>query len=147
MNHRTYIALFILVAVIVGGAFLVERHSESTPAVTATAVSTTTPEVVSGTASTSTTDSSTPTATPAPAAPSSYTAAEVATHASAASCWTSIDGSVYDVTSWISQHPGGRAAILSLCGKDGTQAFEGQHGGQARPEQELATFKIGALAS
>ena len=75
-----------------------------------------------------------------------YTLAEVATHTDAKSCWTTISGGVYDVTSWISQHPGGRDAILSLCGKDGSDAFNGQHGGQARPAAELASFKIGTLA-
>ena len=83
--------------------------------------------------------------TPAPTA-ASYTAAQVATHKDASSCWTSISGSVYDLTKWISQHPGGPDRILSICGIDGTSAFEGQHGGQSRPEQVLATFKIGTLA-
>lgn len=72
--------------------------------------------------------------------------AEVATHNSGASCWTSISGSVYDLTAWITRHPGGRGAILRLCGVDGTAAFQAQHGGQGRPERELATFKIGTLA-
>jgi cytochrome b involved in lipid metabolism len=78
-------------------------------------------------------------------ASASYTLADVAKHKDASSCWTTVNGGVYDVTSWIDQHPGGRDAILSLCGKDGSAAFNGQHGGQARPEQELATFKIGVL--
>ena len=76
----------------------------------------------------------------------SYTMAQVATHNSATSCWTTINGNVYDVTTWINQHPGGKQAILSLCGVDGTAAFNGQHGGQSRPESELAAFKIGTLA-
>jgi cytochrome b involved in lipid metabolism len=75
----------------------------------------------------------------------SYTLAQVATHKDSASCWTAINGGVYDLTSWISQHPGGEGAILSICGKDGSAAFNAQHGGQSRPEQELATFKIGSL--
>jgi cytochrome b involved in lipid metabolism len=71
--------------------------------------------------------------------------ADVQKHADGNSCWTAIGGNVYDLTAWINQHPGGADAILSLCGVDGTQAFNAQHGGQARPEQELATLKIGAL--
>lgn len=71
--------------------------------------------------------------------------ADVKTHNSALSCFTTISGSVYDVTSWIKQHPGGSQAILSLCGTDGTAAFTDQHGGQARPAEELAGFKIGTL--
>ncbi len=74
-----------------------------------------------------------------------YILAQVATHKDATSCWTTINGSVYDVTSWISQHPGGQQAILGLCGIDGSEAFNGQHGGQARPASELASFKIGTL--
>ncbi len=93
----------------------------------------------------------TPTPTPAPTptptpAPTGFTRASVATHASKASCWTIVNGSVYDVIAWIGQHPGGAGAILSMCGKDATAQFEGQHGGQGRPEAELASFKIGAVA-
>jgi cytochrome b involved in lipid metabolism len=76
----------------------------------------------------------------------SYTISEVANHNSQSSCWTAINGSVYNVTSWINKHPGGKNAILGLCGKDGSSAFDNQHGGQRRPEQELATFKIGTLS-
>lgn len=82
---------------------------------------------------------------PAPAEPlPAYTAAQVAMHADASSCWTIIRGDVYDLTSWADKHPGGREAILSLCGKNGTAAFEGQHGGMAQQEQVLATFRIGS---
>ncbi len=77
--------------------------------------------------------------------PGTYTLAQVAKHNSASSCYTAINGGVYDLTKWINMHPGGQAAILSLCGMDGTQAFEDQHGGQRRPENELASLKIGTL--
>ncbi len=88
--------------------------------------------------------SSTP-ASPTTPTSSGYTAAEVAIHKNASSCWTIVNNFVYDVTSFISQHPGGSARILSICGIDGTNAFDDQHGGQRRPEQELASFKIGIL--
>ncbi|MDB5225190.1 MAG: Cytochrome b5-like Heme/Steroid binding protein [Candidatus Adlerbacteria bacterium] len=81
----------------------------------------------------------TPTASP-------YTMAAVATHNSAASCWSVVNGKVYDLTSWINQHPGGKSAILSMCGRDGSAAFNGQHGGERRPESELASFYLAALA-
>jgi cytochrome b involved in lipid metabolism len=68
---------------------------------------------------------------------------DVAKHNSASSCWTVVNGSVYDVTSWINRHPGGAGAILSMCGTDASNAFDDQHGGQRRPEQELASFFIG----
>lgn len=69
----------------------------------------------------------------------------VAQHATPDDCWAAIDGNVYDLTDWIGAHPGGAQAITSLCGTDGTDAFNGQHGGQGQPAQELQTFLIGAL--
>ncbi len=75
----------------------------------------------------------------------SYTLAEVATHNTSASCWTVVSGNVYNVTSWISAHPGGSGAIKGMCGVDASSAFNGQHGGQSRPVSELAGFKIGVL--
>lgn len=85
-----------------------------------------------------------PTPKPVVSTTPSYTLTQVATHNNASSCWTIINTGVYDVTSWIGQHPGGAEAILSLCGHDGTAAFEGQHGGQQRPANELAGFLIGS---
>lgn len=78
--------------------------------------------------------------------PKTFTAADVATHNSASSCYTIINGNVYDVTSFASKHPGGAEKVLSLCGKDGSSAFDKQHGGQSKPEVTLATLKIGTLA-
>lgn len=69
----------------------------------------------------------------------------VAQHASASSCWTIVKGGVYDVTSWISAHPGGKAAIEGMCGKDATRAFSGQHGMSGGEAKMLASFKIGKL--
>ncbi len=77
--------------------------------------------------------------------PATYTLMQVAAHKDASSCWTTINGAVYDVTPWISAHPGGASAILSLCGTDGSVAFNEQHGGKSRPANELAAYKIGAL--
>lgn len=74
-----------------------------------------------------------------------FTMQDVNKHADAKSCWTAINDKVYDVTTWIDEHPGGRQAILGLCGKDGSQAFSSKHGGQPRPNNELANFLIGAL--
>ncbi len=73
----------------------------------------------------------------------SYTLAEVTTHSTPTNCWTIVRTNVYDLTSWIAKHPGGDKAILSMCGKDATTAFEGQHGGQENPEKALASFQIG----
>lgn len=76
---------------------------------------------------------------------SGYTVAEVAQHSSRSSCWSIINGNVYDLTSWIPKHPGGEGAILGICGKDGSSKFNGQHGGGASQAQILVGFKIGAV--
>lgn len=102
------------------------------------------------TPSTTTTPTTKPTTTPThtttPTTTAGITMAQVASHASRTSCWSAINGSVYDLTSWIPEHPGGEQAILSLCGVDGSSAYNGQHGGSRRPASILAGFKLGALA-
>ena len=71
-------------------------------------------------------------------------AQEIAKHNSLSSCWMIIGGNVYNVTSYVNQHPGGVAAITRYCGKDGTSAFEGlPHSTSAH--QLLANFLIGAV--
>jgi cytochrome b involved in lipid metabolism len=86
-----------------------------------------------------------PAPAPAQSASNGYTLTEVARHNDATSCWTAIAGSVYDVTAFIKKHPGGEKRILNLCGKDGTTTFTDQHAGQSRPENTLASYRIGAL--
>jgi cytochrome b involved in lipid metabolism len=76
-----------------------------------------------------------------------YTRAQVRRHNTATDCWTIIGRSVYNLTDWVNRHPGGASRIIALCGRDGTQAFRAQHGGQSRPASELATFRIGRLAT
>lgn len=82
----------------------------------------------------------------AQAATSSPTMADVAQHSSPGDCWSAIGGKVYDLTSWITQHPGGQSAIARLCGRDGTASFNGAHRGQSGPSQQLAAMLVGPLA-
>jgi cytochrome b involved in lipid metabolism len=132
MNNKISFALGLLTILISVGV-VVAQHS-SKPVDTATY----TPPVV-------TTPTGTKVPTTNPTTPNSYTMATVATHNTSSNCWTAVNGSVYNVTSWISQHPGGAGAILGMCGVDASSAFDAQHGGQRRPESELASFKIGTL--
>ena len=69
----------------------------------------------------------------------------VALNDSEASCWTIVDGNVYDLTDWISSHPGGASRILGLCGIDGTPQFEGQHGGSSSVEGTLESYLLGPI--
>lgn len=88
----------------------------------------------------------TPQATATSKVAGTYNAADLKKHATASSCWSAINGNVYDLTKWINRHPGGASVIKGLCGHDGTAGFNGQHGGQSRPASELAAFKIGKFA-
>jgi len=100
----------------------------------------------SGNAGTSGSGSTSGSASSSTGAKTTFTMAEVATHNTAASCYSAINGGVYNLTSWISQHPGGQNAIKGLCGVDGSAAFNNQHGGSGKPESVLAGYKIGTLA-
>lgn len=76
-----------------------------------------------------------------------YTIAQVAENSNKNSCWTIINGSVYDITSYVPNHPGGESEILQICGKDGTNLFNkpSEHiSGGAR--NVLDTFKIGTIS-
>ncbi len=86
----------------------------------------------------------TPTPTPTPTV-AGYTMAQVRENNSARSCWTAIDGFVYNLTAWINSHPGGSGAILFLCGTDGTNAFKAQHENQSKPAVRLDSYRIGPL--
>lgn len=59
-----------------------------------------------------------------PALPTVLNAQEVAKHNLASDCWLIISGKVYNLTSYINSHPGGRGNIIQNCGKDGTFAFD-----------------------
>lgn len=86
--------------------------------------------------------SASPSATPTT---KKFTMADVQSHSSPSSCWTVVNGLVYDVTTWIDEHPGGPARIKGLCGRDGTDTFRGQHG--SRVDSYLKVYLIGTLTS
>lgn len=85
------------------------------------------------------------TASPQVTGAKTLTVTEVAKHTSASSCYTIVAGQVYDLTQWVGQHPGGEEAILSLCGSDGTAAFEAQHGSSEKAQGVLSSYLIGSL--
>jgi L-lactate dehydrogenase (cytochrome) len=51
----------------------------------------------------------------------------VSKHNSAESCWVILYGHVYDVTDFISEHPGGSKIILQLAGTDATEEYDPIH--------------------
>ncbi|KAH7021978.1 FMN-dependent dehydrogenase-domain-containing protein [Ilyonectria destructans] len=48
-------------------------------------------------------------------------------HQSEDDCWIAIHGNVYNITSFLGNHPGGKAIILRHAGTDATNAFEDVH--------------------
>jgi hypothetical protein len=86
----------------------------------------------------------TATATPSPTT-AGYTMAQVKANNTAKSCWSVIDGYVYNLTNWINSHPGGPSAILFLCGTVGSNAFKAQHDNQAKPAVRLDAYRLGPL--
>ncbi len=70
-----------------------------------------------------------PTPTPLPVAQSGYSTAQIATHNTSSNCWLIISGRVYDVTGYLTQHPGGVGVITPYCGKEATNAFNTKGGG------------------
>lgn len=71
---------------------------------------------------------------------------EISKHNNPNDCWIIVNNSVYNVTSYLSIHPGGAKKIISYCGQDATQAFmtkggKGSHSNSAK--KDLLLLKIG----
>lgn len=79
------------------------------------------------------------------AADSVFSRNEISAHSTADDCWTIVGKNVYDVSSFVNRHPAGSQAIKEMCGKDASEEFLGEHGGQKEPEKWLATLKVGTL--
>ena len=86
----------------------------------------------------------------------SYSSKDVSEHKTKSDCWTIINSSVYDITSYVQGHPGGDN-ILSACGIDASEYFNGNKKGQeggtndhtedSQALSQLARLKIGVLAN
>lgn len=70
-----------------------------------------------------------------------YTMEDVQAHSEEGDCWLVIEGKVYDVTSFISSHPGGRA-ILEGCGIDASELFETRPMGSGTPHSQRARDRL-----
>ncbi|KAH6809119.1 hypothetical protein C2S51_026902 [Perilla frutescens var. frutescens] len=73
-----------------------------------------------------------------------FTHSEVSAHNTSQDCWLIINAQVYDVTSFLHDHPGGDAVLLAAAGKDASEEFEDVgHGSAAR--LMLDEFYVGEM--
>ncbi len=56
------------------------------------------------------------------------------------SCWTAVDKKVYNLTSYVTKHPGG-VELYNGCGKEITNLFPNHPGGRFNSEKNLALIK------
>ncbi|TMW93984.1 cytochrome b5 [Solanum pennellii] len=73
-----------------------------------------------------------------------FTMEEASEHNTKDDCWVVIDGKVYDVSSYLDEHPGGDDVLLGVTGQDATDEFE--DAGHSKSARELMEkFFIGEL--
>ncbi|ESK98329.1 hypothetical protein Moror_79 [Moniliophthora roreri MCA 2997] len=70
---------------------------------------------------------------------------QVAEHNTAKSCWVIIHNNVYDVTEFLSEHPGGSVIILKYAGRDATLAYEPIHPKDALEKNLPASKHLGPI--
>ncbi len=68
---------------------------------------------------------------------------EVAEHNTVDDCWLVADGVVYDVTSFLSEHPAGVAAIMRHAGQESSEDFQfhSQNAQKLWREYKVGTIK------
>lgn len=71
-----------------------------------------------------------------------YTLSEVAEHDNYNDCWIVLYDRVYNVTEFLTQHPGGVEMILEYAGRDGSIAFRGH---SRLAIDSLKMYEIGEL--
>ncbi|KAF5374785.1 hypothetical protein D9758_000147 [Tetrapyrgos nigripes] len=76
-----------------------------------------------------------------------WTLEQVAEHNSPSSCWVIINDRVYDVSDFLSEHPGGANIILKYAGRDATLAYEPIHPKNALEKNLPPSKHLGQLDS
>jgi len=131
MKKELIISIIITVVVIIG-VLISSQQPENT--------STTTPTIID----TSTTQTTVSTRN----AVATITKTDVAKHNKATDCWIIIDQNAYNVTSYLNAHPGGRAIIIQMCGKDATTVYNAIRGGSghsSRATRELSSLFVSTV--
>lgn len=90
------------------------------------------------------TTSPTPSPSPTESGVKALTKSEIALHNKQADCWSYMGEKVYNLTSWMAEHPGGAEIMVEMCGKDGSESFGSHH--KSEVDAVLAQYYIGAIA-
>ena len=69
---------------------------------------------------------------------------EVAKHSKPDDCWLTVNETVYDVSKFMNEHPGGKKTLSDAAGKDATALFMSNHDPSIL-ESVASTYKIGTL--
>uniref|UniRef100_A0AAQ4PIF6 Cytochrome b5 heme-binding domain-containing protein n=1 Tax=Gasterosteus aculeatus aculeatus TaxID=481459 RepID=A0AAQ4PIF6_GASAC len=73
-----------------------------------------------------------------------YTLEEISAHSVSSDSWLIIHDKVYDITSFLEEHPGGEEVLLEQAGADATESFEDVgHSTDAR--EMLLQYYVGEL--
>ena len=77
-----------------------------------------------------------------------FTMQEVAQHNSQSDCYVAYQGTVYNITSYLPNHPGGIRKATQMCGQN-IDSFSGQHSGGSfsspQAQEMLAPLEVGKL--
>lgn len=74
-----------------------------------------------------------------------YHRSEILKHNKIDDCWIIVKNNVYDITSFIKHHPGGKDILLSRAGEDATSYFITKHGLNEKVVKMLDKYLIGSL--
>lgn len=78
-----------------------------------------------------------------------FTREDLVDHSNTSSCWISRNGKVYDVTSFLQDHPGGDDLILNYAGKDVGEIMKNpdEHDHSDSAYEMLEEYCIGRLGT
>jgi len=80
-----------------------------------------------------------------PIPPSRSRLSKLKKHDTSTDCWSIVNAKVYNLTDWISKHPGGSSRINAMCGKNASKGFNAQHASAKAPAFNLAKYQIGVV--
>jgi hypothetical protein len=76
------------------------------------------------------------------------TLGEVARHKTVDDCWMAINGEVYDLSSYLPEHPSEPEIIVPWCGREASEAYRTKMKNRthsARADRQLAEYRIATL--